>query len=110
VPNTTNRNMPGVVPGMFKKKVMMARPALRSGAVAFASSTFSGRQPWITTQNEPAGGWLIGHLCVPRDPKSHKVEGEIGSRTDVVLQRRNLKECVGHLKDAARTTHQFRVA
>lgn len=37
VPKTMYRKMPGVVPGMKRKSVCMARPLLRSGAEALAS-------------------------------------------------------------------------
>jgi hypothetical protein len=37
VPKTTNRKMPGVVPGMKRTMVCIARPALRSGAEAIES-------------------------------------------------------------------------
>lgn len=37
VPKTTKMKMPGVVPGMKRINVCIARPALRSGAVAFES-------------------------------------------------------------------------
>lgn len=37
VPKTTKMKMPGVVPGMKRIKVCIARPALRSGAEAFES-------------------------------------------------------------------------
>lgn len=37
VPKTTNIKMPGVVPGMKRIIVCMARPALKSGAGAFES-------------------------------------------------------------------------
>jgi hypothetical protein len=37
VPKTTNMKMPGVVPGMKRTIVCIARPALRSGAEAFES-------------------------------------------------------------------------
>lgn len=37
VPNTTKMKMPGVVPGMKRTMVCIARPALKSGAEAFES-------------------------------------------------------------------------
>lgn len=37
VPNTTKMKMPGVVPGMKRKSVCVARAALRSGALALVS-------------------------------------------------------------------------
>lgn len=68
---------------MSKKKVCMARPALRSGAAALASSTF---------------------VRVSHGPLKER-EWALQSPTDIILQCRDLEECVCHLKDTTSWVH-----